>query len=49
MKIELGPEQPFTIERAEEISQKIKEVLALIDSGKVLGKDFKNKLQGLKK
>jgi len=48
MKIELGPEQPFTIERAEEISQKIKEVIALIDSGEVLGEDFKNKLEELK-
>ena len=48
MKLESGPEKPFTIERAEEISQKIKEVISLIDSGDILGEDFKNKLQGLK-
>jgi len=48
MKLESGPEKSFTRERAEEIRQKIKEVLALIKSGKVLGKDFEEKLQGLK-
>jgi hypothetical protein len=48
MKIELGPEKPFTIERAEETKRKIKEVIALIDSGGVLGKDFRNKLEELK-
>jgi len=48
MKIEPKPEKPFIIKRAEEIRQKIKEVLVLIDSGKVLGEDFRNKLQGLK-
>jgi Mg2+ and Co2+ transporter CorA len=49
MKLESGPEKPFTIERAEEIRQEIEEVLALIKSGKVLGKDFEEKLKGLKK
>jgi hypothetical protein len=49
MKLESEPEKPFTRERAEEISQKIKEVLALIKSGNVLGKDFEEKLKGLKK
>jgi hypothetical protein len=49
MKIELGPEKPFTIERAEEISQKIKEVISLIDSGNVLGEDFEEiSFKGLK-
>jgi hypothetical protein len=49
MKLESRPEKPFTIERAEEIRQEIEEVLALIKSGKVLGKDFEEKLKGLKK
>jgi hypothetical protein len=40
MKLESEPEKPFTRERAEEISQKIEEVIALIKSGNVLGKDF---------
>jgi hypothetical protein len=48
MKLESGPEKSFTIERAEEIRQKIKEVIALIDSRKVLGEDFINKLEELK-
>jgi len=48
MKLESGPEKSFTRERAEEIRQKIKEVISLIDSGNVLGEDFINKLQGLK-
>ncbi len=48
MKLESGPEKFFTIERAEEIRQKIKEVIALIDSGDVLGEDFINKLEELK-
>jgi len=48
MKLESGPEKSFTIERAEEIRQEIEEVISLIDRGNVLGKDFINKLQGLK-
>jgi uncharacterized phage infection (PIP) family protein YhgE len=48
MKLESGPEKSFTIKRANEIRQEIEEVISLIDSGNVLGKDFINKLQGLK-
>jgi len=45
----LEPEKSFTIERAEKIKRKIEEVIALIKSGKVLGKDFEEKLKWLKK